>query len=230
MALTFQDTLRSRRRRICAFVILLMVIYVPLHYNLLAANFTSFDWRRKMWCYHSSAENVLPSSADISPPNNSIFFHETSCVGNLTSRQACAIESAAREHLDYPIHVMFTGPLTEAALNGNPFVMLGIFKNVKFSKIDLGEYARGTPVERVVNGGALNNSQWRISHTSDVLRYLTLYKWGGVYLDLDVVVAKRFDTLATSWAARESDTHVAAGALAFSRDKVGREVAVAAVR
>ena len=33
----------------------------------------------------------------------------------------------------------------------------------------------------------LENSKFRIEHTSDVLRILTLYKYGGLYMDLDVL-------------------------------------------
>lgn len=218
--MTLQDNLRFRRRKICVFVILLIVVYL-----------SSFKWDQteSVWCFYSTLGDALPPTVHISSSNNSIFFHETSCEGNLTSRQACAIESAARAHLDYQIRVLFNAPLTEATLSGNPFTVFRIFKNVQFARIHMNEYAKGTPMERVVRG-ALNGSLWWITHASDVMRYLTLYKWGGVYLDLDVVVVKRFDALARNWAARESKTHVAVGALAFSGDAVGRKVAMAAAR
>ncbi|XP_068631716.1 lactosylceramide 4-alpha-galactosyltransferase-like [Battus philenor] len=47
---------------------------------------------------------------------------------------------------------------------------------------------------------------------------------------MDVVVAKRLDSLGSNWAARESDLSVAAAVLAFSTDNVGRRIARAAVR
>ncbi|CAH2037131.1 unnamed protein product, partial [Iphiclides podalirius] len=231
MALKRLDVFCTRRRKVFTIVILLVLVYVPLHYNLLLANLSLFEGSEtdSISCYYSALGDVLPR-ADASPSPNSIFFHETSCVGNMTSRQACAIESAARAHPEYQIHVLFSAPVTKAALNGPPFKMLGAIENVRPARVHIAEYAKGTPAEQVVVSGALNGSLWKISHASDLLRFLTLHKWGGVYLDLDVVVARRFDTLASNWAARESDTHVATGALAFSRDEVGRAVATAAAR
>lgn len=39
----------------------------------------------------------------------------------------------------------------------------------------------------------LQTSYWPVPHASDILRYTTLYKFGGTYLDLDVIVLKPFD-------------------------------------
>ncbi|XP_068631963.1 zinc finger protein 540-like [Battus philenor] len=47
---------------------------------------------------------------------------------------------------------------------------------------------------------------------------------------MDVVVAKRLDTLGGNWAARESDVAIANGALAFSVDPIGRKISKATMR
>ncbi|CAG9785959.1 unnamed protein product [Diatraea saccharalis] len=173
-------------------------------------------------------DDILETADCLEFPANSIFFHETSCKGSLDSRQACSVESAARIHAHWNINVLFIAPATKDTLGKARF--LQEMNNVKFFRIHLKKYSTGTPLEDFVAKGTLNRTRWRISHASDVLRYLTLFKWGGIYLDLDVIVAKPFTDLSRNWAARESTTAVAAGAMAFSRDSLGRSVAEATVR
>lgn len=163
-------------------------------------------------------------------PKNPIFFHETSCRGVLNSRQACSVESAARAHPDREIYVLFSSPVSKTAFQQVTFELLQKFPNIKFKRVHIVDYAKETPIEELVASGALNRTRWPISHTSDFLRFLTLYKWGGLYLDLDVMVMKNLDGLPKSWAARENDAFVASSALAFGADDVGKMVAYAALR
>lgn len=69
--------------------------------------------------------------------------------------------------------------------------------------------------------GRIELSKYARSHASDVLRYLTLYKYGGIYLDLDVIVVKSLEGLHGDFAGAESDAHVAAGVLRFSPNGIG---------
>lgn len=64
---------------------------------------------------------------------------------------------------------------------------------------------------------------------SDMLRYLTLWKYGGIYLDLDVVVTSSLENL-TNFAGAEDRDDVAAGVMGFDMSKLGRRVADACVR
>jgi hypothetical protein len=61
------------------------------------------------------------------------------------------------------------------------------YENVKFRFVNLRSFARNTPLESWIAGDALGRSQFAVSHTSDVLRYLLLYKYSGLYLDTDVI-------------------------------------------
>lgn len=58
-------------------------------------------------------------------------------------------------------------------------------------------------------------------------RYLTLWKYGGMYLDLDVIVVKSFEGMAQNFAGSESDKNVAAGVLSFSATGLGHDLASA---
>lgn len=64
---------------------------------------------------------------------------------------------------------------------------------------------------------------------SDMLRYLTLWKYGGIYLDLDVVVTSSLENL-TNFAGAEDWDDVAAGVMGFDMSELGRRMAGACVR
>lgn len=178
-------------------------------------------------CYSEPGDELPYVNDKFQLEKQSIFFHETSCEGGLNSRQACSVEAAAKLHPLRDIHVFFVSPVRD--LKHKTLVTLKKYGNIKFSRLNLEQYAKGTPLEEWVTSGAWMRSMWRIAHASDLLRYLTLFKWGGIYLDLDTVVVKSLDDLAPNWAARESNAIVAAGAMAFSNDKIGRIIAENAV-
>ncbi|XP_028173012.1 lactosylceramide 4-alpha-galactosyltransferase-like [Ostrinia furnacalis] len=224
--------LKQAKRHAKIIIVALSILFLIAILNTdLSPDLYFIHWKplENISCHYLEAEDVLPSADKVKFSSKSIFFHETSCKGGLDARQACAVESTARSHPDWEINVLFTAPATKDTLINNS-VLLGQFQNVNFYRIHVVKYAEDTPLKKFVARGALNRTRWRISHASDVLRYLSLYKWGGVYLDLDVVVAKPLGSLVKNWAARESGIAVAAGAMAFSDDKVGRQVAEAAIR
>ncbi|KAJ8729854.1 hypothetical protein PYW07_016892 [Mythimna separata] len=175
--------------------------------------------------------DALPSAEDrnFMPRPNSIFFHETSCRGGLTSREACAIESASRAHPRRQVYVMFSGPVSEVVYQRSAIAKLRRFPNVKFARVHISDYARDTPLEAMVASAPFNRSKWRVEHTSDILRYLTLYKWGGVYLDTDTLVVKSLTPLGHNWVAKESNGLVNAAIIAISMDHLGRKLAEAVI-
>jgi len=48
------------------------------------------------------------------------------------------------------------------------------------------------------------------SHQTDLLRYLILFKWGGVYMDTDVIIVRPVDSLRTNVIAYEDPYHKSA--------------------
>ncbi|VVC86591.1 unnamed protein product [Leptidea sinapis] len=157
------------------------------------------------------------------PPHKSIFFHDTDCKDGLNSRQMCAVESAARLHPKRNIYVFFSGPVTVKQFKHISF--LHKFTNIHFGRILILSYSEGTPLESLVKKGLLNNTFWGIENTSNVLRFLTLYKWSGVYLDFDTVVVKSFDRLPENWIARQDDGQLNCAAIALSDNDIGRGMA-----
>ncbi|GBP56170.1 Lactosylceramide 4-alpha-galactosyltransferase [Eumeta japonica] len=181
-------------------------------------------------CYKSEKIDNLPAAEDLNPSARSIYFIETSCKGDLNPRQACSVESVARVHPNRTVYILFLAPIAQKTFQKGPISNLKIFDNVEFARIHFWKFVEGTVLEGLVYDGYLNKSKWPVSHTSDVLRYLVLHKWGGTYLDLDVIVRKNLDSLGLNWASRENQDAVASCVLSFSTDAVGRSIANATVQ
>ncbi|KAG5876026.1 hypothetical protein JTB14_009815 [Gonioctena quinquepunctata] len=187
-----------------------------------------------IYCYRLQTES-LPDISTVNPQRDkSIFFHETSCKsfikGRITieARQACAVESAAKMNPNFDVYLLFTSPgvLRFDGDESDRFLKaLLSYKNIKIMHLDYGKYIDGTPVEHLFESGSIENSDYAMSHASDVLRYLTLWKFGGIYLDLDVIVTKSLENLPPNYAGAESDRNVAAGVMSFSSGGRGHVLA-----
>ncbi|XP_030384136.1 lactosylceramide 4-alpha-galactosyltransferase [Scaptodrosophila lebanonensis] len=196
---------------------------------------------------HSENEGEAESLGDIlltepmPTPGKSIFFHETSChqlelekgkwqMGKLklTPRQACAIESAALHNPNFQVFVLFASPTYLVWKNHSVMPLIDAilsYKNVNIRRVNLWSYAAGTPIDEWVKDGQLFRSSYVISHISDFLRYLTLYRFGGLYLDMDVVVLRSMEDVPPNYTGAESTTSLAAGVMNLAPDGFGHEIA-----
>lgn len=162
-----------------------------------------------------------------------IFFHETSCFGDdglvLNTRQACAVESAAKMNPNLNVYLLFVSDARISNHSREFFDHLMSYPNVKIRHIQPEKYVKNTPLDTWYASGMLKKSRWPKSHMSDILRYLTLWKYGGIYLDLDVVVTTSLERL-TNFAGAEDWDDVAAGVMGFDTTRFGRQVADACLR
>lgn len=131
-------------------------------------------------CYRIKRDS-LPEISDANPQKgNSIFFHETSCDSffnnkiTISTRQACAVESAAKMNPGMEVYLLFTSP-GNFKFNGDEsdrlLQTLLSFKNVRIMHLDFEKYIQGTPLEELYQTGMIENSDFARSHASDVLRY-----------------------------------------------------------
>ncbi|XP_065165048.1 lactosylceramide 4-alpha-galactosyltransferase-like [Atheta coriaria] len=166
----------------------------------------------------------------------SIFFHETSCrhvqLGkiSLDARQACAVESAARSNPHWDVYITFSAPgliHTSSSQNDRILGALREYDNVRLVHLNFENYTRNTPLEEIYRSGRLDYSSYPISHASDILRYLTLFKFGGIYMDLDVVVVKSMEDLKPNYAGAETQWNVAAGVISMGHEGAGHRYAEA---
>ncbi|XP_023217131.1 lactosylceramide 4-alpha-galactosyltransferase-like [Centruroides sculpturatus] len=112
-----------------------------------------------------------------------VFFVETS--GNfLNLRQACSIESAAIHHSQSSIKVMILKD-TDVA-----YGLTKMYPNIKVNRIHLNDTFEGTPLKTWFRSKQWATSIFRTNDISDALRIVLIREFGGIYLDLDVVVLK----------------------------------------
>ncbi|CAB3251902.1 unnamed protein product [Arctia plantaginis] len=199
-----------------------------------ALNSVALIEEKEQWnasCYDIEEGNTLElfENLEFPPSLNSIFFIETSCRGRLTSRQACSIEAAARAHPRSIIYVLFSAPVSKTMVKSKIFARLLLFYNIKFVRILFRDYAKNTPLDTMIATTPFYKSKWWIEHSSDIFRYLTLYKYGGIYLDTDMLVVKSLEPLGYNWVGRQDNLSVNGAAIALSLDKLGQRVAKALV-
>lgn len=119
--------------------------------------------------------------------------------------------------------MLFLTDTHEVSLNDTSLIeSLRQYRNIYFKYFNLVEFSKETPLESWILSEKLQTSKYLLSHTSDVVRYLTLYKYGGTYLDLDVIVVKHHNL--SNYACSEDDKYVNGAILNFDT-KRGREVA-----
>ncbi|XP_034473974.1 lactosylceramide 4-alpha-galactosyltransferase-like [Drosophila innubila] len=176
-------------------------------------------------------EDVLLS--DIKPtPGRTIFFLETKCqssnsdlkyIMNLTARQACSIESAALNNPNFQVFVIFANP--KVIDKKNRFInVIQSYKNVHLRQLNIWRYAKDTPVEDWVLRDNMFLSIYPTEHTSDLLRLLTLYRFGGIYMDLDVVVLRSLEDVPLNYVGVKFDGLLSNAVISLEPTGIGHEV------
>lgn len=132
----------------------------------------------------------------------------------LTLRMWCTVESAVRAHPHLPVSLLMTASvIKENALLHN---MTSQFSNLHVLHLNLSQLFHGSLLEAWYIQNKWKDSYWPQSHLNDGIRWMLLWKYGGIYLDLDTIVVRSLAHL-PNCTARESDNYVAAGALKFSQ-------------
>ena len=99
------------------------------------------------------------------------------------------------------------------------------YPNVHFNTLDIIEFSSGTPFEEFVKSDVIKNSKFVVSHTSDVLRLLVLWRYGGTYLDTDMIVRKNLDSAPENFACDDVANGVNGAILNFESSNNGRRLA-----
>lgn len=155
--------------------------------------------------------------------DKTIFFHVTNCLSDgfleLNSRQSCAIESAALRNPSFDVFVLFASPTYFKETNESVRVLQ--YSNVFFRNNNLWNYTKGTPAEEWFKSEILFESHYVTAHVSDCMRLMTLWRWGGIYMDLDVIVKESFEDIPMNFAGAESPTLVANGVMSYESSGFG---------
>lgn len=125
-------------------------------------------------------------------PSRCIFFHETTCSSlNLTPRQACAVESAARNNHNLNVFLLYLATEQFSEKSKRFIDILETYDNVYIRRIRLSTYIINTPMEDWFWANIRRlweNHDWWYKDFHDYIRMLTLWKFGGISLNLNSVV------------------------------------------
>jgi hypothetical protein len=130
--------------------------------------------------HHSSWKCVL---------NDSVTGKQSGLA--ITQREACAVASAANTSPDSQVYLMYTCS-TIGNLGHSPEYVKQMlsYPNVRIWKLVISDYIKVTPLETCNFMGKVRSSNWPVAHASDILRFITLWRYGGTYVDTDVVIWK----------------------------------------
>jgi len=164
---------------------------------------------------HLLLENFTKLENELLNTQLKIFFIQTSENEDILSRHACSIESAARLHTNGLIFIFMRSKYIHKKKGS--FNRLYTYTNIRFVHFNEYDIYSGTTLSR------LNETKRRqfiryftISHMSDFIRTALLYKYGGIYFDLDVIPLKTF-SLFLNTVALESINGVNVAVLAFEK-------------
>lgn len=98
------------------------------------------------------------------------------------------------------------------------------YENIFIHFVKMQELSKRSPLEEFIGSDKLRKSKFKIEHISDVLRLLILWKYGGTYLDLDMLVRKNLETVPSNFAFRQNKDQINGAILNFSGSN-GRQLA-----
>lgn len=108
------------------------------------------------------------------------------------------------------IFLTFTSPIGFLNKTRLPIVeALYEYKNIHIRNVDLETYAENTPAQEWIKLRRLHDSKHIRAHVSDFMRLISLYRFGGQYLDLDTVMLKNISDLGVNYAGAQSNYSVA---------------------
>ncbi|UJR22827.1 hypothetical protein I4U23_025857 [Adineta vaga] len=164
---------------------------------------------------HLLLQNFSRKTSQLISEKLKIFFVQTSENDDILSRHACSIESAARLHPNSFIFVLMRSRYI--LIKSNSYIHLYSYTNIHIVHFDEEVIYSGTSLSR------LNQTKRKqfipyfyISHMSDFVRTALLYKYGGIYFDLDVIPLRKFSHFRNT-VAMETTDGVNVAVLAFEK-------------
>ncbi|XP_037285864.2 lactosylceramide 4-alpha-galactosyltransferase-like [Rhipicephalus microplus] len=166
-----------------AFALLLLVLMAWVYqvYLPTPAGITNFPLLSKCLQRHQSIiSDVIIHTDDII-----IWFVESSNETCLKGRQACSIESALLHNPSARVILLTTGQLSADC---DYYKALSSLENFASFKPNLTDTFSDTPIYSWYKSRNWTMGPYRIEDLSDGIRLAVLWKYGGIYLDLDVIV------------------------------------------
>ena len=165
---------------------------------------------------HSDYESNLPV-CEQKPNINRVYLLETE-KDHVIAKVLCTMESLAR-HMPTWCIVLYVINYNEDKASNQQNRILQTYNNTRIIKLDPHEAVMDTPFEgmfktkRFLKAG---EKHLFYAHYSDILRVVLLYKYGGIYVDLDIIAMRSLD-LAPQYLVRTGHGGVANGMMKFRK-------------
>lgn len=145
-----------------------------------------------------------------------IHFVDIVGSGTLNHRQACAVESAVIHNQHYEIYVHLN--LNDSSVENDPLLTsLKKVYEVNLLDLDAKQVFSDTPAESLMTEDKVTDRNvYQQYLRSDLVNLLTVYRYGGIYLDLDVVVLKSLEGF-QNFVVLKSETEFGNGVYGFSK-------------
>lgn len=101
---------------------------------------------------------------------------------------------------------------------------LKTYPNIHFRNVQLKQLCYSTPLENWIETSTLFESMARYEHTSDVIRSLLVYKFGGTYMDMDFMMLRSLDEIPRNWVVREIENQLNGAVFDFRHSGIGNIV------
>jgi lactosylceramide 4-alpha-galactosyltransferase len=108
--------------------------------------------------------------------------------------------------------------------NYSQFQSILDYENVHLMYFNIDDLIANTRIEQWIRNGLLNKSKFKVVHTSDILRYVLLHKFSGIYLDLDVLVMQAIKQINSKNFACLQEDGIVNNAIIRLDGEVGRNV------
>ncbi|KAG8580354.1 hypothetical protein GDO81_007264 [Engystomops pustulosus] len=164
-----------------------------------------------------TVNTTVNSPFDVLKAGNSIFFVESTDRMKLPALVLCAVESAARVYKDRPVAFFLKGlsDTNTEELVKKHFPTLTPQSNIYFFPLKFEELFNNTPLHSWFSKINTQQQSFWTHVSSDGCRLVLVWKYGGVYMDTDVIsirIIPKQDFLAA-----ESATYSSNGVFGFTR-------------
>lgn len=189
----------------------------------------SYLTRGNTECYRRLNENTANITRASFFSVQSIFFHSLSCDKIVDERGACAIESAARLNPEMSVNLLFSCAVSRGTWSSHLDRLIKL-PNFRLVGMHVEGYANGTEFETFWRSVVTHNKITDPREAAEYVKLLTLHRFGGIVLDLDVIVSKPLKALGYNWVVKDGEWILGTDAISIPRSDVGRNVTAYALR
>jgi lactosylceramide 4-alpha-galactosyltransferase len=101
------------------------------------------------------------------------------------------------------VYLLLTSPISK---DKNIQLILEKYQNIHINYLHIPTLISESTLEKLWKTKKIQSSQFLTSHLSDVVRFLLLKKFGGIYMDLDALTLKPLPNDIPNYVGRESWT------------------------